>query len=968
MSTSATRMPARHLRDLYGSGTLIGLTDGQLLARYATLDDGPAFESLVARHGSMVVATCRAILEHEHDVEDVFQATFLVLARKASSVRAADALGGWLHRVAFRVALQAKNEAMKRKRLESELAAMRISDTTRAGSEIDLHSVLHEEIERLPERERLPVVLCDLEGLTYEPAAGRLRCTEQALGYRLARARTRLRDRLRRRGVTATVLGAVMTAWHASATAAPPVAWTRAAVAAATAGPTSATVAALTQTMIRRMLMTQLKIASAATLAMTACASFGAFALVGGPPVRQRPAASATPLVPRVESPTLAASAPSAQDPSAKPPLAGLASHEETARSSGETKQPMVTVRGRVLGPDGRPVAGATLYLAEAMDGNRRPYPSVPHATSGSDGRFQFALPAKGFRDQYHTLAAAAANLGVGWVPIPAGGKTDDLTLHLVNDDVPVTGQIVNLQGKPVEGAILSVLEINAAPDENLGPWLKDIKGNNGDYLRIEGQHLSRYTVALAVKVTTDAEGRFRLTGIGRNRLVRARLDGRTIASQFLRILTRPTETIHFRSWNREADMTYYGANFRYAAGPTKPIIGVVRDKDTRQPLANITVRSDRVVGQRFRIGYDIVENTTDAEGRYRLAGMPKGAGNRILVMPGGDQPYLVSARDVPDTLGLDPTTVDIELKRGVWITGKLTDKVTGHPLQGLVQYFTFYSNPNLSDYEGFAGSIAFNFVPTQDDGRYRVVGLPGPGLVAVHHKDHYLTAVDRDDEDWAEENLHDTAPMAITPPTNYSEIARVDPPRGVDSVTRDVTLDPGRDFPGKVLGLDGKPLAGAQGFAIVLNGAHSWSYEEIKGAVFMVHRCNPRRPRELVVHLPKTGLVGVAQTPKNKGDSITVPLQPGATVTGRLLNAEGKPWAGVALYVWVRGGERPVWHKYTNEEIKTDQNGLFRVTRLLPGRQFRLSADVSELVFGDGLRSGQTKELGDVRMTVEKE
>ncbi len=280
MSRGATRIPVQHLRELYGSGTLIGFTDGQLLARFAELNDGPAFETLVGRHGSMVVATCRAILAHEHDVEDAFQATFLVLARKANSVRAAGTLGGWLHRVAFRIALQAKNEAMRRKRLESELAAMRISDATRAGSEIDLHSVLHEEIERLPERERLPVVLCDLEGLTYEQAAGRLRCTEQALGYRLARARTRLRDRLSRRGVTATALGAVVATVRGTPRPRPPppIAWTQAAVAAATAGPTSAMVAALTRTMIRRMLMTQLKIASAATLAATACASFGVFA------------------------------------------------------------------------------------------------------------------------------------------------------------------------------------------------------------------------------------------------------------------------------------------------------------------------------------------------------------------------------------------------------------------------------------------------------------------------------------------------------------------------------------------------------------------------------------------------------------------------------------------------------------------------------------------------------------------
>src|SRR5438477_571008 len=98
MSSSTLGGALRHLRDLFGGGTVIGLSDGQLLARYAASHDGPAFEALVARHGPMVLSTCRAILKHEQDVEDAFQATFLVLARKARSVRAGAALGGWLHR------------------------------------------------------------------------------------------------------------------------------------------------------------------------------------------------------------------------------------------------------------------------------------------------------------------------------------------------------------------------------------------------------------------------------------------------------------------------------------------------------------------------------------------------------------------------------------------------------------------------------------------------------------------------------------------------------------------------------------------------------------------------------------------------------------------------------------------------------------------------------------------------------
>ena len=144
---------------------------------------------------------------------------------------------------------------------------MGISQTTRPGLDLELCSILHAEIDRLPERERLPVVLVDLEGLSYEQAAGRLRWTVPALCYRLAKARKRLRDRLIRRGVTAARSASSWPRRVTTATAALPASWIRAAVALATGGPIPAAVAALTQTIIRGMFMTQLKIASAAVVA-----------------------------------------------------------------------------------------------------------------------------------------------------------------------------------------------------------------------------------------------------------------------------------------------------------------------------------------------------------------------------------------------------------------------------------------------------------------------------------------------------------------------------------------------------------------------------------------------------------------------------------------------------------------------------------------------------------------------------
>ncbi|MFI5457385.1 MAG: hypothetical protein ACHRXM_18225 [Isosphaerales bacterium] len=407
---------------------------------------------------------------------------------------------------------------------------------------------------------------------------------------------------------------------------------------------------------------------------------------------------------------------------------------------------------------------------------------------------------------------------------------------------------------------------------------------------------------------------------------------------------------------------TYYAASFQHVAAPTKPIVGVVRDKDTKKPLAGITIRS-HMLATRPMYMVDIVRTTSDAEGHYRLTGMPKGKGNKIMAVPGAGQPYVVSAKDVPDSPGLDPVTVDVELKRGVLVEGKITDKVTGKPVQGQVEYFTLYSNPNLSDYDGFAGSIPFKTVATEEDGSYQVAGLPGPGLVAVFHKDHYLRAPERDDEYAIKEaSLNNTAPFALLHPINYSALARIDPPKGVDSVKRNVTLDPGWSFTGTVLGPDGKPLPGAQGLGMT-SGLLLWNRDGTKTADFKVQGFNPRRPGDLFFQHPEKGLVGVAQPPKENGGSVTVRMEPGASITGRLVNAAGQPRAGVKLAgAFLKDGSG--WSGYSRERIETDREGRFRIEALLPGCPLRLSDGQGELTLGDGpLHAGQTKDLGDVRM-----
>ncbi len=194
------------IQRLWDLGTFAGLTDAQLLARYAAgPEDGAelAFEALVQRHGPMVFRVCRGVLRDEHAAEDAFQATFLVLARKARSLWVKDSLASWLHGVAHRVASGARSDAARRRRHEQQLAEVRGPACKILPNQplSDAWAILSEEIARLPVTYRSPLVLCYLEGMTYQAAAASLGVTEGAVRGRLARARERLRKSLARRGV-----------------------------------------------------------------------------------------------------------------------------------------------------------------------------------------------------------------------------------------------------------------------------------------------------------------------------------------------------------------------------------------------------------------------------------------------------------------------------------------------------------------------------------------------------------------------------------------------------------------------------------------------------------------------------------------------------------------------------------------------------------------------------------------------
>jgi RNA polymerase sigma factor (sigma-70 family) len=204
MSSAGRGILLRQIDRLFGDGTLAGMGDGQLLERYLATGDESAFEALVDRHGPMVLGLCRRMLRDPRDIEDAFQATFLVLVRTGRAIRDRSLVSTWLYRVAFRVARQARAHTLRRRSCEVQLGILEASVDGATGDMQEIGPVLDQELNRLPEKYRAPLVLCYFHGRTHDQAAEALRCPVGTVRSRLARGRSLLKKRLTRRGCAPT--------------------------------------------------------------------------------------------------------------------------------------------------------------------------------------------------------------------------------------------------------------------------------------------------------------------------------------------------------------------------------------------------------------------------------------------------------------------------------------------------------------------------------------------------------------------------------------------------------------------------------------------------------------------------------------------------------------------------------------------------------------------------------------------
>jgi RNA polymerase sigma factor (sigma-70 family) len=286
MATSQMNKVVRHLRRSVLRRDGAGLTDGQLLGCFIEHRDEAAFASLVRRHGPMVWGVCRRLLNH-HDAEDAFQATILVLVHKAASIQPRDMVANWLYGVAHHAALQARRTAARRRVREKQVREMPEPAAAEQDPWDDLRPLLDQELSRLPDKYRVAIVLCDLEGKARKEVARQLGLPEGTVASRLTRARAILAKRLTQRGVALSggALAVMLSQNEAGVPTSAVSAMIKAVVAvvtgqAAAVGLISARVAALTEGVLKPMFLNKIKSVAAVTVAMalsvgTAAGLFG---------------------------------------------------------------------------------------------------------------------------------------------------------------------------------------------------------------------------------------------------------------------------------------------------------------------------------------------------------------------------------------------------------------------------------------------------------------------------------------------------------------------------------------------------------------------------------------------------------------------------------------------------------------------------------------------------------------------
>jgi hypothetical protein len=673
------------------------------------------------------------------------------------------------------------------------------------------------------------------------------------------------------------------------------------------------------------------------------------------------------------------------------------------------------TFTGRVLGPDAKPVAGAKIFIVP--DDAKLKAIGPVRALTDADGRFSFdapdltfgnlgGLPARRQGLLFATHEGYAPDWMTTWGNHHDAGrmvhspiKQAEYTLRLAKNDVTIHGTLLDPDGGPLAGARVRLTALMVPRKFDLTEHLVSeshlaVMGRRraADNSTSHERKLTRPKLlpGATVETFTDAAGRFAMSGLGRDRLAVLEVSAPKVIVTTLTVMTRLGRNVEMRlDQNGKPTRTIYGAGFILQLKPGRTLTGIVRDHDTHKGIPGMWVGPHGEAMQGFSEGEYL--RTTDKDGRFTVTGLdPSFTRLEITAVPQPGELYPITTVPVDEK-----SEVVIEPRRGIPFRLKLTDEQGQSPFAE-VTYHVVLPNARMPESRMVGYNGAINYAARRPDGTYESFVLPGPGAVLVRltdASDYRPAHVDPkaffapEKTKWTKQDListygnHDT--LSIHPgwwldQHDYAAIVLVNPPE--NSGPLELTATVSRDKPRQIslVDPDNKPVIGAMSEGLTF---FPWDNEpRLRVASFKVTKLHPDRLRRITFIEEGRKLIAFLGARGDGESPYTVRMQPWATVTGRIVDENGKalpPGQGgfggtmpASLYM---GGWRET---VTNSDStagehpggQTDEQGRFRLEQLVPGLRYR-----AEIYRGTGmfagmafenlvLKPGEVRDLGEIR------
>lgn len=635
-------------------------------------------------------------------------------------------------------------------------------------------------------------------------------------------------------------------------------------------------------------------------------------------------------------------------------------------------------ITGRVVAHDGTPVARAQI-VATYWDSHADLMRVAAMTQADDSGAFALSygrddLPNDPRRPDFHenvVICAQARGHAAQFCSYKQLETREGITLRLV-EDVPLRGRLVDTDGHPIAGASVRGQTLAQTRERTLDTYVAALEGGTIPPLAREVfDQFLRFRQGTAPEALTDENGTFELHGVGTERLVGIEFVGGGAALGEARMLTRKLDEAILDSANAQSFEKVLNPGDLVVAERTRPVEGVVVDDATGEPLAGVGVYSYSI-GQMFGMpvldGAHKLRATTDADGRFRLLGFAKSAGNSVIFLPGDDQPYLVRVVRIADTDGMEPIELKVALHRGVWISGRVVDSATGAPVRARVTYYPHLLNEPVAEIEQFKDRQidgGDGRVTTGPDGRFRIVGLPGRGLVGVEAPGEYYQGAGFDPS-WG---LNEDGAVLLygsggrePGPSWPTAMTMLDVPADAEVQDCTVTVVPGQTVHLEVVDAEGRPVEGYE-----VRGR--WSSEvrtsDFAGSDLDVRQLGPDEVRLVSVRSAdaRAGALRRVRAADASAPAV-LKLQPTATITGRVLDPDGVPLAQASIGLRFM----PNW-EITGIHGSTDDQGRFVVEGVIPGGDYRVSVETFGAITGittvEAVAPGARVDVGEHRVEV---